>query len=116
MGRPSILAATPVLVTLSLFAILAVFTGSVPSAAHADNESTATAAQETVVLRIDNMTCASCPITVRRAIRGVDGVITADVDFEARTATVVFDPAKTDIAAIAAASTNAGYPARPLSD
>ena len=116
MRRSSILALRPLLITLSLFAILAAFAGSVLSVAHAGSEAAATAAQKTVVLRIDNMTCASCPITVRHAIKGVDGVISAEVDFEAKTATVVFDPAKTDIATIAAASTNAGYPAQPMSD
>ncbi len=116
MPRPSIPAARPLLITLSLIAILAAFAGGVLPVARADSETAATAAQETVVLRVDNMTCATCPITVRHAIKGVDGVISADVDFEAGTATVVFDPAQTDIAAIAAASTNAGYPARPVSD
>jgi mercuric ion binding protein len=37
-----------------------------------------------------------------------------DVSFEAKTATVIYDDAKTTIDAIAAASANAGYPASPV--
>ena len=44
-------------------------------------------------------------------MESVSGVKSVSVDFEHKTATVVFDPAVTDRAAIAAASTNAGYPA-----
>lgn len=60
---------------------------------------------------IEKMTCASCPITVRKAMQRVDGVKSVSVDFEAKTATASFDPDITDISAIAAASTNAGFPA-----
>lgn len=69
------------------------------------------AAEETVTFAVENMTCALCPVTVKRAMAGVDGVRSVDVDFEAKTATVVFDSAATSAEAIAAASANAGYPA-----
>lgn len=62
---------------------------------------------------IDNMTCALCPITVRKAMEKVAGVRDVKVDFKAKTATVHFDPAQATIEAIALASTNAGYPAHP---
>jgi mercuric ion binding protein len=58
------------------------------------------------------MTCALCPVTVKRAMEGVEGVRSVEIDFEAQTAAVVFDPSITTEEAIAAASTNAGYPAR----
>jgi mercuric ion binding protein len=64
------------------------------------------------VFAIENMTCALCPVTVRKAIEGVPGVKSVAVDFDAKTATVLFDPSKATIAAIAQASTSAGYPAR----
>ncbi|WP_127561357.1 cation transporter [Nioella ostreopsis] len=69
------------------------------------------AVEQTVTFTVDNMTCALCPITVRRAMEGVEGVRAVEIDFEARTATVVFDAAATSAGAIAAASANAGYPA-----
>jgi len=70
------------------------------------------AEQQTVTFVVDNMTCALCPVTVKRAMEGVDGVRTVEIDFDARTATVVFDTTATNFEAIAAASANAGYPAR----
>lgn len=70
---------------------------------------------DTVTFAIENMTCAMCPITVRKAMEGVIGVRSVKVDFEARTATVEYDPNATSPADIADASTNAGYPAQPES-
>lgn len=68
---------------------------------------------ETRTFAVDNMTCALCPLTVKTAMERVEGVRSVAVDFDARTATVTFDPAVATADAIAAASTNAGYPARP---
>jgi periplasmic mercuric ion binding protein len=73
----------------------------------------AAAVEKTQVFAIENMTCASCPITVKTAMKKVDGVSSVDVDFEAKTATVVYDPAIATAEQIANASTNAGYPASP---
>ena len=70
------------------------------------------AAEQTLTFAVDNMTCALCPVTVKRAMEGVEGVHAVEIDFEARTATVVFDTAATSAEAIATASANAGYPAR----
>jgi len=52
---------------------------------------------ETVVLDIPNMTCNFCPITIRKALNKVDGVIKAEASFETKTATVSFDPDKTNV-------------------
>ncbi len=69
-------------------------------------------ATETTVLAVENMTCELCPLTVKTAIARVPGVISVVVDFDAKTATVTFDPTTATVEAIAAASTNVGYPAR----
>lgn len=69
------------------------------------------AAEETVTFAVDNMTCALCPVTVKHAMASVEGVRAVEIDFAARTATVVFDAAVTSADAISTASTNAGYPA-----
>ncbi len=66
---------------------------------------------QTASFAVENMTCATCPITVRQAMQGVGGVHDVTIDFEAKTATARFDPAQTKAEAIAAASTEAGYPA-----
>jgi mercuric ion binding protein len=79
--------------------------------AQAQSAGATTADSQSATFAIENMTCALCPVTVRKAMESVSGVKSVNVDFEHKTATVLFDPAVTDRAAIAAASTNAGYPA-----
>lgn len=66
---------------------------------------------QTAEFAIENMTCASCPITVRKAMERVPGVQSVDIDFKTKTATVSYDPAITTPADIAAAPTANGYPA-----
>lgn len=82
-----------------------------PALAPASFAQTATTAQTETTFYVENMTCALCPVTVKAAMSGVEGVNSVEVDFDARTAVVVFDPAVTDAAAIAQASEQAGYPA-----
>lgn len=72
----------------------------------------AAAAERTATLAVDNMTCAACPITVKKAMSKVDGVTKVEVSYEKREAVVRFDDAKTNLQAIAKASADAGYPAR----
>lgn len=71
----------------------------------------ASAQTHTATFAVANMTCATCPITVKRAIKGVPGVQSVNVSFEKKTAVVVFDPSRVKPAAIAAASTSVGFPA-----
>lgn len=71
------------------------------------------AATQSVVLDVQNMTCPLCPVTVRKALQRVPGVEDATVNFDHKTATVRFDPAKADIATLVKATTNAGYPSIP---
>ena len=72
-------------------------------------------ASETVRFIVENMTCALCPLTVKTAMANVEGVRSVEIDFDAKTATVEFDPSVTSAALVAAASENAGYPATPAS-
>ncbi len=72
-------------------------------------------ATQTLVFAVENMTCPLCPVTVRTAMEQVSGVKSVTVDFDAKTATVVFDPAQARPDAIAKASADAGYPAHPAS-
>jgi periplasmic mercuric ion binding protein len=71
----------------------------------------ALAAERSTTLTISNMTCVLCPITVKSAISQVPGVISVEVNLDLARATVRYDDAQATIEAIAAASTNAGYPA-----
>lgn len=83
-------------------------------AAWAMSMTLAVAAERTLTFAVENMTCATCPYVVKTSMAAVPGVLQVNVSFEAKTATVTFDDAVTDPEAIAEASTNAGYPARPV--
>ena len=68
------------------------------------------AASKTVVLSVSKMTCAACPITVKKALNKVAGVEKVEISFEKREAIVTFDDAKTTPEALTKATTDAGYP------
>jgi mercuric ion binding protein len=70
----------------------------------------ALAAEQTIKLKIDGMTCQSCPYQVKRALKRVEGVISASASLETSEAEVTFDDAVTNIAALTRATTNAGFP------
>ncbi|MDP3189061.1 mercury resistance system periplasmic binding protein MerP [Limnobacter sp.] len=65
---------------------------------------------QTVTLAVPGMTCAACPITVKKALNKVDGVQDVKVSYEKLTAVVTFDDAKTDVHKLTKATENAGYP------
>lgn len=71
------------------------------------------AATKTVRLSVPGMTCAACPITVKKALSRVKGVEKVEVSFEKREAVVTFDDAKTDVNALRKATADAGYPSKP---
>jgi Cu+-exporting ATPase len=57
------------------------------------------------------MSCAACAQRVERAIRKLDGVASASVNYATEKATVIYDPSKVRAAAIKAAIEKAGYKA-----
>ncbi len=72
--------------------------------------------QQGVTLLVENMTCGLCPVTVRKALEKVPGVIGAEVTAVGDgtgLAKVTFDPAETGVEALVRATTEAGYPSRP---
>jgi periplasmic mercuric ion binding protein len=71
---------------------------------------TSYAAEKTVVLDVPTMNCVTCPITVKKALQKVDGVLKAEVTYDPNLATVTFDDQKTSVKALTQATTNAGYP------
>jgi mercuric ion binding protein len=73
------------------------------------------AAQRTVTLAVQNIYCAACPRTVKASLQAVNGVAKVDVSLRDKTAVVTYDDAKTDVKALTAATTNAGYPSAPKS-
>lgn len=71
---------------------------------------TSAAETKTVTLDVPGMTCKFCPITIRKALKKVPGVIDAKADFDSKTATVTFDPDKTSVKTLIQTTANAGYP------
>lgn len=70
----------------------------------------AQASSESVVFDMQNMTCAMCGITIKKSLQNVDGVQSVNVDDDNKTASVTFDPAKTNHESLIKATTDAGYP------
>ena len=68
------------------------------------------AAPKTVLLSVPTMDCPVCPITVKKALSKVNGVLDASVSFGARQAKVTFDDTKTSVEALTRATKEAGYP------
>jgi mercuric ion binding protein len=66
----------------------------------------------TVTLEVPSMDCATCPITVEKALERVKGVKEVDVTFENKLAVVIFDDEVTSPDALTKATENAGFPSR----
>lgn len=98
--------------TMSICAVAAVLMGAAwlaaPGVASADEP----ARLRTVTLHVNYMTCSTCPFIVRKSLEQVPGTESAEVSLETESAVVVYDPARTGIAALIAATTNAGFPSR----
>ena len=65
----------------------------------------------TVDFDVQGMTCASCEVSIKLALKKVEGVVDVSADAEGGTARVTFDPSRTDGPTLAAAITRLGYPA-----
>jgi mercuric transport protein len=63
-----------------------------------------------ITLDVPGMSCASCPLTVQKSLKKLDGVISAKATLEDKKALVIFDPSKVTTEAMIEATTNAGYP------
>lgn len=68
------------------------------------------AATRTATLAVPGMTCPVCPITVKKALKKVTGVIAVTSDMAQKTVTVTYDDAKVQSLALTKATAQAGYP------
>lgn len=68
----------------------------------------------TCTLAVQKMTCALCPLTIKKSLEKVPGVDAVTIDFDNKTATVTYDPDKTAPDALTKATTDAGYPSTIL--
>lgn len=71
---------------------------------------------ETVSLKVANMTCAACPVTVRKSLTRLDGVVDARVTLDPPKAVVEFDPTKVTTKELTEATTAVGYPSEILAE
>ncbi|MFZ2169364.1 MAG: mercury resistance system periplasmic binding protein MerP [Methylococcaceae bacterium] len=76
----------------------------------------ALAASSTVTLDVQNMTCAVCPITVKKALEHVSGVQQVSVDYASKTATIQFDDTVATANKLTEATKAAGYPSTVKGD
>lgn len=66
-----------------------------------------------VVMDVPSMNCSLCPISVKKALERVPGVIEAKADLATKTAEAKYDPDRTSPDALAKAVSDAGFPATP---
>lgn len=70
------------------------------------------AATETAILKVRGMTCAACPITVKKALQRVPGVSKIAVNYKQKEVAVTFDNTKTNQAALVKATSDVGFPSQ----
>jgi len=74
------------------------------------NNITRAAENVTAILYVPGMTCKFCPVTIRKALEKAPGVVEVKSEFKTKSATVTFDPAKTNVETLIKTTANAGYP------
>lgn len=87
--------------------------GQGPSESQPDHGTAFSDAKEArTVLRIEGMTCGGCAGTTKKALQALDGVTSADVNYDKRCVRVVYDPKRVTTAQMVAAVEKAGYGAK----
>ena len=81
------------------------------STAYAESSSQIQNNEQSIVLDVQNMTCAMCKFTIKKALSSVEGTKKVTVNYESKTAEIIFNPQKTNTEALIKAITNSGYPA-----
>ncbi len=86
--------------------------GGTASAISKSNAVMSTMNVQQVELEVEGMTCATCNITVQKALTNLDGVKEATVTFEPPLAVVTYDPDQVSVKELTEATTNVGYPTK----
>jgi mercuric ion binding protein len=76
----------------------------------------AEAAERSVTLEVEGMTCASCPYMVRQALLDFDGVMTVEVSYERERARVAYDDEIADLDDLTRATGGIGFPSQPVGE
>ncbi|MEQ9619837.1 MAG: heavy metal-associated domain-containing protein [Deltaproteobacteria bacterium] len=61
-----------------------------------------------VVLKVEGMTCKVCPLTIKTALKKLNGVVDADVSFEDKEARVTYEEGEVTVERIISAIEDAG--------
>lgn len=67
------------------------------------------AAQQTATLSVPGMSCATCPITVKKALTKLGGVVDVKSNLGRRETTVVYDDARVSLETLTQATKDAGF-------
>jgi mercuric ion binding protein len=70
------------------------------------------AAPKSVALAVPGMTCPTCPVTIKKALRKEQGVASVTVRYEKKELIVSFDDAKTTPDAIMRSTAAVGFPSQ----
>ena len=76
-----------------------------------EKQSIATNSISVATIQLPTLKCKTCVRTIKNALASVDGIESADINLDSKSATVNFIPAKMDIAKIELAISQAGYDA-----
>lgn len=68
------------------------------------------AAWQTVTLDVPGMDCPVCPLSVKKALQRVPGVVKVEVSFAAKEAVITYDDGQTGPERLTEATRNVGYP------
>jgi copper chaperone len=64
---------------------------------------------ETAIIDVEGMSCQGCVASVNRVLSAIPGVHAVSVTLKPGTASVTYDPARTNLAALKGAIEDAGY-------
>ncbi|WP_171019862.1 mercury resistance system periplasmic binding protein MerP [Hydrogenophaga sp. 2FB] len=67
-------------------------------------------AQQIATLSVPGMSCATCPITVKKALTKLGGVVDVKSNLGRRETTVVYDDTQVSLEALTRATKDAGFP------
>lgn len=96
---------------VTLVLVLAIALTGFNTSTQSSEESTNT---QEVTLKVDGMTCKMCPLTIKTALRKLDGVVDAEVSFKDKEAKVVYEEGEVTVDEIVKTIENAGFKAIPL--
>ena len=65
-----------------------------------------------IELKIEGMHCTGCSTRLEKVLRGLDGVVNANVNFEEKSAVIEFDSKKITVEEIKEAVEDAGFKAK----